>query len=97
MGELDFNYDDSLLQADDEEDVAVTDTQQQEQEDQEVLKCWRTSTHSHKTDYPDDSKIGHEESKIGSWLFSCIVIGQLSYKGQTFVPELLVQGARLTI
>lgn len=42
MGELNFNYDVSLLQGDDEEEAtAVIDSQQQEQEDQEVLQCWR--------------------------------------------------------
>ena len=38
MGELDFTYDDSLLQGEEEEDTAVLTTQQKEQEDQEVLQ-----------------------------------------------------------
>ncbi len=40
MGELDFTYDDSLLQGDEEEDTAVTALQQKEQEDQEVFAVW---------------------------------------------------------
>ncbi len=39
-GELDFTYDDSLLQGEEEEDTAVLATQQKEQEDQEVFAIW---------------------------------------------------------
>ena len=39
MGELDFNYDDSLLQADEEEETEGFHAKQQEQDDQEVLPC----------------------------------------------------------
>lgn len=52
MGELNFNYDVSLLQGDDEDEAtAVLDTQQQEQEDQEVLQSRRANRTSvkHKT------------------------------------------------
>ena len=40
MGELDFTYDDSLLQGDEEEDAAVLATQEAEHKDQEVLAVW---------------------------------------------------------
>lgn len=40
MGELDFTYDDSLLQGDEEEDPAVLATQETEHKDQEVLAVW---------------------------------------------------------
>ena len=43
MGELDFTYDDSLLQGEEEEDTAVLTTQQKEQEDQEVFAVWAVS------------------------------------------------------
>ena len=44
MGELNFNTFDALLEGGDEEEAtAVLDTQQQEQEDQEVLQCWRAN------------------------------------------------------
>lgn len=43
MGELDFTYDDSLLQGEEEEDTAVLSTQQKEQEDQEVFAVWAVS------------------------------------------------------
>ena len=45
MGELNFNsYDAALLEGGDEEEAtAALDTRQQEQEDQEVLQCWRAN------------------------------------------------------
>ena len=45
MGELNFNsYDAALLEGGDEEEAtAMLDTAQQEQEDQEVLQCWRAN------------------------------------------------------
>ena len=45
MGELNFNsYDAALLEGGDEEEATtMLDTPQQEQEDQEVLQCWRAS------------------------------------------------------
>lgn len=45
MGELNFNsYNAALLEGGDEEEAtAMLDTQQQEQQDQEVLQCWRAN------------------------------------------------------